>query len=150
MSTFAIPSVSEMCARYRADNGFDAAVDDHGQILLRTGSVDGIQLPIGLAERVLGELMRRDLPTPVIANRRSDFWMLLTQGARAADRSVPRFGALYRHRVLMTAAGALITLPGPDYRIRYWEVAPHDTRRPPFNELVEITLRLAHCMPESA
>ncbi|WP_280443875.1 hypothetical protein [Nocardia brasiliensis] len=150
MSTFAIRSAPDWCARYRTENGFDATVDEHGQILLRTGSVDGVSLPAGLAERALHELMRRDLQTPVIANTRSDFWMFLTQGARRADRSVPRFGALYRHRVLMTAAGALITLPGPEDGIRYWEVPPHGTRRPPFDSVVDITLRIAHSLPESA
>ncbi len=149
MSTFAIRSAPEMCACYRVEHGFDAHVDEHGQILLRTGSIDAVQLPIELAERVFRELMRRDLPTPVIANNRTDFWMLLTQGARPAERSVPRFGALYRHRVLMTSAGALITLPGPDDRFRYWEVPPHGTCRPPFNDVVEVTLRLAHSLPES-
>ncbi|MFC9433680.1 hypothetical protein [Nocardia sp. NPDC057030] len=146
MSAPTVQTVHEVCARYHAENGFDTAVDEHDHILLRTGATDGILMPAELAERVEVELIRRDMAAPIIVNTRTDLWMLLTQGASHADRSVAKFGALYRYRATMTTAGALITLPGPGDEVRYWHAKPVGHRRPSFNGLADITLRVAHVL----
>ncbi|MEV0294921.1 hypothetical protein [Nocardia sp. NPDC050710] len=74
-----------LAASYQRDHGLDVYVDGHNHIMLRTGSVDGIQMPKPLGELVHAELRARELPTPVIINTKTKNRTFLPHGASALD-----------------------------------------------------------------
>jgi hypothetical protein len=163
----AIAATEELCEQYRLEHGFEVSVNKHGHIVLRTGAVDGIQMPRELGNRVRKLLADNVLRTPIIENIRTDYLMFLTGPApkgdqrpvhlqRTADEgrdgpvsAVKVRADLYRLAAIRTVAGAEITLPGADDPVRSW-LCPPDGVLAEFNRVAALTIAAGSAVPARA
>ncbi|WP_216917131.1 hypothetical protein [Nocardia noduli] len=153
-----IAAVERMCKRYRGEYGFDTTVSKYGRILLRTGTVEAIQMPRDLGTRVLEVLEEQDVATPVVENRRTKYLSFLTRAAPEGDQrpvhlmervSMPEVPAptleaaagLYRVAAIRTVGGAELTLPGPDDVVRTWLREPNG-QLAEFDPLAKLTVAI--------
>ncbi|MBO0878970.1 MAG: hypothetical protein J2P17_01005 [Mycobacterium sp.] len=167
-----VSPAEELCERYRSEHGFDVNVNEYGNIMLRTGALDGIQMPRELGDRVRELLADNMLRTPIIDNTRTDYLMFLTgaapigddrpvhlhravtgdqaQGEVAAVQKV--HAGLFRLAAIRTVSGAEITLPGVNDPVRSW-LCPPDGVFAEFGRVAELTvaagavLRTRHQVP---
>ncbi|MGQ4616917.1 DNA-directed RNA polymerase subunit beta [Nocardia sp. R7R-8] len=122
------------CLYYRRTCGLPAVIDppELGRIILRTGSVWGVTMPIRLGQRVKAHMQSRaELLGPIVAHPRSGRWTFLTDpDIELTDVTV--FAELWRSNVTIAHTGAVIALPSPTAAggIRHWIVPPRNMFRP--------------------
>ncbi|MGQ4600103.1 DNA-directed RNA polymerase subunit beta [Nocardia sp. R6R-6] len=95
------------CLYYRRICGLPAVIDppELGRIILRTGSVWGVTMPIRLGQRVKAHIQSRgDALGPIVAHPRSGRWTFLTDpDIELAD--VAMFAELWRSNVTIAHTG---------------------------------------------
>lgn len=129
MTTLIDTSLGDRCERYRRVFHLPALVDDASQhIVLEIGAQFGaVTMPADLGERVLRQLTRSGLVTPVVHHPRARRWTFITGPARAAGVSASVAAELFRLYTTVACTGSHVVLPSAaDERTGYriWVQAP--------------------------
>jgi hypothetical protein len=161
----AVAAAEQLCQRYRSEHDLAAHVSAHGQIVLRAGAVDAVQMPRVLGDRVRKLLTDSGLHTSIVESIRTDYLTFLTAAAPRGDArpvhlhtaaqttpsipvTVPKTDAnLFRLAAIRTVAGSQIPLPGPDDPVRRW-LCPPEGVLADFDRVAALTIAAGSALRE--